>query len=177
VSKATAYISTNGPLFHPNYDPVGLLIIQRRTLFPINISSGHGNFFLQPNGVFCIHDGKAEIFETQAYIKQRKLAPDLAFQSGPLLLENGKIHPALKKASKSLYSRSAIGIDHHNMIHFVLFSSPTNLFSVANYFKEHLACHAALYLDGAISGIVKGDVEINATRDYGSVLVIKNVSR
>ena len=44
----------NAGMFHPDMKPVGLLVIDGREIAPINRSTGSGNFYLQPNGVFLI---------------------------------------------------------------------------------------------------------------------------
>src|SRR4051794_37903017 len=40
------WFATNGGMFTPAHDPVGLYIEQGRALFPLNRSPGSGNFFL-----------------------------------------------------------------------------------------------------------------------------------
>ena len=50
----------NAGMFHADFRPVGLAGGRGRELGPINRSSGTGNFFLQPNGVFLVDaDGAA----------------------------------------------------------------------------------------------------------------------
>ena len=55
-----------------------------------------GNFGLLPNGVFCIRDGRADVFETLSYVDQ---APQCRFatQSGPMLVIDGELHPRFRK--------------------------------------------------------------------------------
>src|SRR5262249_43115333 len=84
--------ATNAGMFDPALKPVGLYVEQGRELVHVNTSSGYGNFHMKPNGVFYISGDRAAITETRAFFKQRAQA-DLATQSGPMLVINGRLHP------------------------------------------------------------------------------------
>ena len=51
---------------------------------------------MKPNGIFYISAGKAAVAETQAFLKQRPQA-DLATQSGPMLVIDGRLHPRFER--------------------------------------------------------------------------------
>ena len=53
---------------------------------------------MKPNGIFYISAGNAAIAETQAFLKQRPRA-DLATQSGPMLVMDGRLDPHLSKGA------------------------------------------------------------------------------
>jgi uncharacterized protein YigE (DUF2233 family) len=90
----------NAGMFDRNFSPVGLMVVGGKQSSPLNTSAGEGNFFLKPNGVFLISDSGARVIETSEYPLAG--APAIvATQSGPLLLRNGKIHPAFKPASSA----------------------------------------------------------------------------
>ena len=90
--------ATNAGMFDPALKPVGLHVEQGRELVHANTRSGYGNFHMKPNGIFYIAAGRAAVAETQAFLKQR-LQPDLATQSGPMLVINGRLHPRFDRAA------------------------------------------------------------------------------
>jgi uncharacterized protein YigE (DUF2233 family) len=98
--------ATNAGMIDPNYKPVGLYIENGRELVHVNTRSGPGNFHLKPNGVFFVAGDSLGVLETGAYLKQH-LRPDLATQSGPMLVINGRLHPRFIRygASRGWYSR------------------------------------------------------------------------
>jgi uncharacterized protein YigE (DUF2233 family) len=93
--------ATNAGMFDPNLKPVGLYVERGRELAHVNTKSGNGNFHMKPNGIFYISAGKAAVAETQAFLKQRPQA-DLATQSGPMLVIDGRLHPRFDRRSTSL---------------------------------------------------------------------------
>ena len=62
---------------------------------------------MKPNGIFYIAAGKVVVAETQAFLKQRPQA-DLATQSGPMLVINGRLHPRFDRGSTSLKARNGV---------------------------------------------------------------------
>src|SRR5262249_11160091 len=50
----------------------------------------------------------AAVAETKAFLKQRPQA-DLATQSGPMLVINGRLHPRFDRGSTSLKARNGVG--------------------------------------------------------------------
>ena len=142
--------ATNGGIFEPQLIPTGLYIESASILVPINNSKGKGNFYLKPNGVFFIKDSRFAILESHQYLKASP-KPQYALQSGPLLINNGKIHPKFGKSSSSLYIRNGVGIHRDGSAVFAISNEPVNLYDFARLFLEFLECDMALYLDGAIS--------------------------
>ncbi len=107
---------------------------------------------MKPNGVFFIERGKPEILET-ADFEARSATPELAVQSGPLLIQKGNLHPKFNEGSDSVYVRNGVGIDREGRVVFAISQKAVNLFTFASYFKDCLGCEDALYLDGALSGM------------------------
>ena len=97
--------ATNAGMFNSKLKPVGLYVEQGRELVHANTKSGRGNFHMKPNGIFYISAGNAAVAETQAFLKQRPQA-DLATQSGPMLVMDGRLHPRFNRGSTSLKLRS-----------------------------------------------------------------------
>lgn len=154
----------NSGIFEGNFLPTGLHISEGKTVIKLNlddfIKEHEGqltpNFFLKPNGVFFIRqDGTAAVLESHAYAEANE-NPSLATQSGPLLVHSGRIHPVLSPDSESKRLRNGVGVDKDGRIVFVssLYhrdKGGSNLYNFAEFFRDHLGCPSALYLDGDIS--------------------------
>ncbi len=142
----------NSGIYAKDYTPLGLHIEDGEILEPLNLKDGGGNFFLKPNGVFFVEDAKAGILGSDEYGQANK-KPQLAVQSGPILLEKGIMHPRFLKDSKSIHFRNGVGVLDDGRAAFVLSRWPVNFYRFASFFKDELKCQNALYLDGSLSGI------------------------
>ncbi len=89
-----------------------------------------------------------------------------ATQSGPLLLEDGAIHPAFEPSSTSRHRRNGVGIDANGNALFVLSLEPVSLYEFAQLFAK-LGCRDALYLDGNVSALYAPEL---GHRDRGAGL-------
>ncbi len=140
----------NGGMFQEDYSPLGLYIEKGRQISKLNTrNSSNGNFYLKPNGVFCLtKDNKAEIIPTEKFVVSENI--QYATQSGPMLLINGEFHKAFKSASTNLNIRNGVGVKSNGEIVFVLSKVPVNFYEFAKYFKEQ-GCSNALFLDGFVS--------------------------
>ena len=74
---------------------------------------------MKPNGIFYVAAGRAGVAETQAFLKQRPQA-DLATQSGPMLVINGRLHPRFDRGSASLKARNGVGVRADGKIIFAI---------------------------------------------------------
>lgn len=153
----------NGGLFEDDGSPCGLLVIGGKTLRPINLRDGKGNFYLKPNGVFYIDATGAHIVSSEMY---QSTAPEarLAIQSGPLLLEKGKMHPAFSPTSKWALHRNGVAVRKDGKVVFAITEFDqqrrVTLYQFAEFFRSQ-NCENALFLDGDISGMltdVRGDI-------------------
>jgi uncharacterized protein YigE (DUF2233 family) len=141
--------ATNGGMYKEDRSPVGLFIQNGFILSPIDTSTGTGNFYLKPNGVFYVtNTGSAGIISTTNFKINTKTKD--ATQSGPMLVIDGTIHPSFIKSSTNLNIRSGVGILADGKVVFVLSKLPVNFYSLAEYFIN-LRCRNALYLDGFVS--------------------------
>lgn len=139
----------NGGMFMQDYSPLGLYIEKGKTLKPVNLNDGYGNFYLKPNGVFFIKaDSTAGVCKSEDFPKIRTIR--FATQSGPMLLIDGEVHQAFTKGSKNLNIRNGVGIRTDGKIIFALSKVKVNLYEFAEFFKEN-GCKSALYLDGFVS--------------------------
>lgn len=164
----------NGGIFEPGGIPSGLLVQNSKELLPVNRRDGEGNFFLKPNGIFFISDKGARVIETGKWpLGGEKVS--YAVQSGPLLLENSKIHPAFNKSSESRLLRNGVGVAGDGMVVFAISDSKgerdPNLYGFAELFLS-LGCKDALFLDGNISQMRFGDDLKKPTGGFGSLIAV-----
>ncbi len=151
----TLLFAMNAGMYTKDLAPQGLYIQNFKTLKNIDTSSGSGNFYLKPNGVFYLmKNNDAKVCSTKDFIKNNDIR--FATQSGPMLLINGNIHPAFIKGSSNLNIRNGVGILPDNTIVFVMSKTQVNFYDFASYFKK-LGCKNALYLDGFVSRVYLPD--------------------
>jgi uncharacterized protein YigE (DUF2233 family) len=139
--------ATNAGMFDPAYKPVGLYVENGRELVGASTRSGWGNFHMKPNGVFYVTGDRAGVLETGAYLKQR-LRPDMATQSGPMLVINGRLHPRFSHNSPSLKQRNGVGVCEGQIVKFAISDGEVSFEAFARLFRDSLKCDNALFLDG-----------------------------
>ncbi|SHG87097.1 phosphodiester glycosidase family protein [Pedobacter caeni] len=139
----------NAGMYKQDNSPQGLFIENQKQITPLDTTTGNGNFYLKPNGVFYITvDNLPTICTTTNFIDNRKVK--YATQSGPMLVIDGQIHSAFKKGSANLNIRNGVGILPDNKIIFAMSKREINFYDFADYFKK-MGCKNALYLDGLVS--------------------------
>ena len=87
------------------------------------------------------------VAETGAFLKQRPQA-DLATQSGPMLVINGRLHPRFDRRSTSLKARNGVGVRADGKVIIVLSQGEVSFDAFARLFRDGLNCPNALFLDG-----------------------------
>lgn len=142
--------SVNGGMYNKDAAPQGLYIENGKELKVIDRQEeGYGNFYLQPNGIFCINNNNtAEILQTSQLKDPSQIK--FATQSGPMLIIDGKLHPKFRKGSKNSHIRNGVGILPNGNLLFAMSKEKINFYDFAQYFKEN-DCTNALYLDGFVS--------------------------
>jgi len=164
--------ATNGGIFEPGYRPTGLHVEAGRLLCPLNTSDGTGNFYLQPNGCFFVDARGAHVVSTKDYAALN-VHPDLALQSGPLLVEKGTIHGRFRRRSTSSYVRSGVGVTATGQVVVAISRQAVNLYGFARFFRDGLACPSALYLDGGISQFhVPGTFVLRRRRRFATFIAV-----
>ncbi|WP_210517492.1 phosphodiester glycosidase family protein [Hymenobacter terricola] len=139
----------NAGMFNPNYAPQGLFIQAQKTVMPLDTTTGPGNFYLKPNGVFYLTtEATARICKTEDFRNDGRVA--YATQSGPMLVIDGKIHPAFRPGSPNLQIRNGVGILPNNQVLLAMSRTKISFYDFADYFKK-AGCRQALYLDGFVS--------------------------
>jgi uncharacterized protein YigE (DUF2233 family) len=87
------------------------------------------------------------VVESSAY-PALDVKPDLAIQSGPLLVSGNRIHPAFNPAGMSKYVRNGVGV------------------------RDGLRCPDALYLDGAISQFYVAPATPDTTGRFAGIIAV-----
>jgi uncharacterized protein YigE (DUF2233 family) len=170
----------NAGIFEPGGIPSGLHIEGGKALRPINLEDAPGNFFLKPNGVctFGTGDLAGPFIGTCAAWQQRldaakKGAETWGIQSGPMLLMDGKRHPAFRDGSASKLHRNGVGIDDQGRLVFAMTEKgeAVNFWDFSGLFLQ-LRCKNALFLDGDISQMsVNPDKPVSSAL-FGAMFVI-----
>ena len=148
--KALAF-ATNAGMYHSDRSPVGLYVEDGDQEMRLVTNAGPGNFGLLPNGVFCIREGRADVFETLAF---EKAAPSCAHatQSGPMLVIDGELHPRFLPDSDSYYVRNGVGTSADgSRVVFAISRNAVTFHQFGSLFRDHLKLPNALYFDGNIS--------------------------
>lgn len=181
----------NAGIFAPGCSPCGLYVENGTEMKPLNRAEGSGNFHLQPNGVLLIHAVAASETNSKAIAEIQTAAARAAFQqdmathasyishlriavqSGPMLLIDGKRHPAFREGSANKLERNGVGIDSRGRIVFAITAAGqvVNFWDFAGLFLSQ-GCSNALFLDGNISQMAvnpKGPVESN---QFGAMFVV-----
>ena len=152
IGQTTVWMMNAG-MYHKGGTPVGLCIINGKQITPVNTSVGEGNFFLKPNGIFLLTNDGARIIDTNDWRPETAAMVKCATQSGPLLVSEGKFHPAIRENSPNKLIRNGVGVRTDGHLCFLISTTPVSFHEMATFFRDHLNCPDALYLDGAVSAL------------------------
>jgi uncharacterized protein YigE (DUF2233 family) len=171
-SNRRVLAAMNAGIFDTSFRPLGLHIQQGRVLRDLNTRQrGYGNFYLQPNGVFMIGPNGARVLPTSAYQREQPRVLE-ATQSGPMLVVNGKLHPAFRQGSENQIVRNGVGVESANRVHLVLAVDPVNFYDFARFMRDGLNCPNALYLDGNISSLNVPGTEVIGDGEFAGMLTV-----
>lgn len=155
--------ATNAGMYHEDRSPVGHYVENGVEYRQVITSAGPGNFGLLPNGVLCLRDGRADVFESSRFLE---MAPDCrdATQSGPMLVIDGALHPRFLADSTSRYIRNGVGTsaDGTRAV-FAISDQVVTFHEFGTLFRDHLGIDNALYLDGNISRLRAPDLGRSGT--------------
>ena len=143
-------VAMNGGMYHPDRRPVGLYIEAGREVSPLVLTDGPGNFGLLPNGVLCLGGNQARVLESRAFARAEPEC-EFATQSGPLLVEDGRLHPRFLPDSTSRLQRNGVGVRRDGTLVLAISDAPLNLHRFARLFRDRLEAPDALYIDGRVS--------------------------
>jgi len=150
----------NAGMYREDFSPVGLMVSGGHQIHRLNLASGSGNFYMKPNGVFVLLSSGARIVETSAYSTLAEPA-QLATQSGPLLLQDGRINQVLNPQGTSRRIRNGVGVVSPEQVAFAISDDPVTFYQFALLFRDTLHCQAALYLDGNVSSLYSSSLGRN----------------
>jgi uncharacterized protein YigE (DUF2233 family) len=151
LGDKTLAFAMNAGMYHEDRAPVGLYRERDTVVSQIVTSDGPGNFGLLPNGVLCLTEESAEVFETLEFVAEVPSCRD-ASQSGPLLVIDGALHPRLLPDGTSKYIRNGVGTSRDaTTAYFAISNEAVNFHTFARMFRDHLGARDALYFDGKVS--------------------------
>lgn len=141
----------NAGMYHDDRRPVGHYIENGVEVMRVIPNAGPGNFGLLPNGVFCINDDTAQVYETLQYLEDAPVCRD-ASQSGPMLVIDGALHPRFLPDSTSRFIRNGVGAsaDGRTAV-FAISNNSVTFYEFGGLFRDYLGLPNALYFDGKVS--------------------------
>ena len=150
IDPGRVAFAMNAGMFGEDGRPIGLAMVDGAQKHAINLRKGGGNFHLLPNGVFLVRrDGAAAVVESH------KFNPDgvrFATQSGPMLVIDGKLHPAFEPDGQSRLIRNGVGVRNGHAL-FVISGDPVSFGKLARFFRDRLKTPNALFFDGSVSSL------------------------
>ncbi len=117
LKKDKLVFAMNGGMFMDNGIALGLFVhAGKQTRFPVRDTTGYGNFYVQPNGVFMMADGgAARVLTTVEFMFQQSGVME-ATQSGPMLVHNGMCNRKFVDTSPNINIRNAVGVDRKGIV-------------------------------------------------------------
>ena len=141
----------NAGMYHDDRSPVGHYVEDGVETMRVIPNAGPGNFGLLPNGVFCINDDSAQVYETLDYVDRAPTCRD-ATQSGPMLVIDGALHPRFLVNSTSRFVRNGVGTSADGATAvFVISNDGVTFHEFGSFFRDYLELPNALYFDGKVS--------------------------
>jgi uncharacterized protein YigE (DUF2233 family) len=169
--------ATNAGMFDPDFTPVGLYVEGGETRVPLNTRDSVGNFYLRPNGVFYVAGDSVHVVETSEFARWNPGGVTVATQSGPMLVVDGRIHPAFRPSSPNLNIRSGVGVRDGHVAVFAISRDEVDFHTIATLFRDVLGCRDALFLDGAISRMyVPALPRLDMDGDFAGILAVSTAA-
>jgi len=142
----------NAGMFDEDGRPIGLATRNGEQLHKVNLNDGPGNFHMKPNGVFMLTCGGGAAIVPSDAIPEFRCAPKLQTQSGPLLVQSGKLHPKIEHDGRSRLIRNGVGVRSGKAL-FVISEDPVSFGKFARFFRDGLETPDALFFDGSVSSL------------------------
>lgn len=146
-------LAVNAGMYQSDFSPLGLYVENGEQLRPADTVSIGGpqrqipNFYKKPNGIFFLDKTGAGILPTNEFLDAQPTVR-FATQSGPMLVIENELYPALIPGSTDRTRRSGVGVCEDRQIRFAISNSRVNFHDFARLFRDELACPNALFLDG-----------------------------
>ena len=166
----------NAGMFDETGASIGLYVENGKTLKTLNTRDGDRSFNLKPNGVFWIGaDGDVRVSTTVDYEKQKPTAK-WATQSGPMLVIDGKLHPAFSHDGKARHVRDGVGRTGERRAVFVISDDEVSFGKLVRFFRDELKVDDALDFDGAVSSLWSLSItRMDSARDLGPMIVVTSL--
>lgn len=170
--KTVAFLMNAG-IFEPGGIPSGLHLENGKIARPLNLADAPGNFFLKPNGVCTFGKSGTFIGTCAAWQKRPPDTESWGVQSGPMLLIDGKRHPAFTENSTSKLHRNGVGEDDKKRLVFAITAKgeAVNFWDFAGLFLK-LGCKDALFLDGDISQMAVNPGKAFESNLFGAMFMV-----
>jgi len=159
----------NGGMFDEEGRPIGLYVERGEQRHAINLKDGAGNFHLMPNGVFAVDEqGRVSVVPS----KEFKGKPRWATQSGPMLVIDGKLHPAFQANGESVNVRNGVGACGPSTAWFAISDDLVSFGRFARLFRDELKCPNALFLDGSVSSLWEAGARQDRRAELGPMIAV-----
>lgn len=141
----------NAGMYHDDRAPVGYHVEGGIEEMRLLTNASPGNFGLLPNGVLCLTDSSATVYETLDFAAKAPTCRD-ATQSGPMLVIDGALHPRFLPDSTSRNIRNGVGTSATgDRAVFAISNQAVTFHEFARFFRDGLGLRSALYFDGRVS--------------------------
>lgn len=166
----TLLFAMNGGMYDDEGRPIGLYVEEGERVRAINLKKGGGNFHLMPNGVFAVdRAGRPSVTPSKDFKMKESL---WATQSGPMLVIDGKLHPAFQPNGESLNIRNGVAACGGRVAWFAISEEPVSFGRFARLFRDELGCSDALFLDGSVSSLWEGGVRQDLRAPLGPLVAV-----
>lgn len=151
LDDARLGFAMNAGMYHDDRAPVGHFMQNGVQVMRVVPNAGPGNFGLLPNGVLCINEADAQVYETLRFVREAPVCRD-ATQSGPMLVIDAALHPRFLPDGTSKYIRNGVGTSADgSTAMFVISNDVVNFYEFGVFFRDVLRMPNALYFDGRVS--------------------------
>lgn len=169
LSGKGIFFAVNAGIVDSACNLLGLFINNSNKIQDVNLNSGVGNFFLQPNGIIGFGEKGITLKKAIDYAQSENYL--CAVQSGPMLVSNKSINANFDKNSKNKNFRVGAGIYSDNLNQYLVFAisiSKVTFHQFASLFLEKFNCNNALNIE---SGSLCTFHQPSSKRTFNNTLV------
>ena len=153
IAPSRVAFAMNAGMFDEAGRPIGLAETDGSEKHKINLRNGPGNFHMKPNGVFIVTASGEAMVVPSDKVPEFGAAHSLEIQSGPMLVIDGKLHPAFEPDGRSRLIRNGVGVTNAGKPLFVISDDAVSFGKLARFFRDALKTPNALFFDGSVSSL------------------------